>query len=323
MSVFRKIVYPASFCFVFGSFSSGLADDFYYNSFPKRVVSGPDYTIIGTVDDHLSGKLVNLGRKIQKKKNQTVQRYDQKVSNIIDNEVDKTLSKIDGNLNAPISFSDHNISDHRGVLAYNTIPTTRGHFKKRDRTDVYIGASYNYGIFHGVRHIDNGMGTSALIGVFSNDSNLSAEFGLNYNQYNLGFFQNPIGYHTVPSYFNQYNHLEEYSGSISAKYSLFDRAIKPTIGLISAFRYRTYFSNPHYNSNFVSLMGIDVGFSAGLEFHIGSSFSIGTDIRYMRNLHYMANDFATNHYLGRSYLGFNNNEHLDYILFGFATRLLF
>ncbi len=306
-----------------------------YNAFPReaKVVGRANYTIRGRYNDNPSERLVNIGEKIQEKKNETVQRYDKKVSTIIDNEVEKTLDKIEGSIDSPVhgyshlSAHPHGGGDHHGVIASQVVPAHSAHtyHVKRKKSSVYLGGSFNYGIFHGVSHIRNGLGTSALIGLTALDTNVSAEFGFNYNRYNLGHYYGvPQNYRANHSYMNNINHLEEYSGSINVRYHLLhSSALRPSFGLVASYRYRTYAPNTYRYDNYTSVDAIDCGFSAGLDFVISDRLSFGVDYKYMLNLHNAVDGFYQDDLYGRKYFGLDNTENLNYMLFNFTTRLFF
>lgn len=375
MRLTRKLIYPsvvAALCF--SSYQTSLAKDwdrtnnysnsrywdgygndpnqdstFYnneitYNAFPKgaKVVGSANYTIRSKYNDSLSEKLVNIGEKIQEKKNETVQRYDKKVSTIIDNEVEKTLNRIDGTIDTPshahvasptlgYPHGVHNygvVDTHHGVIATNVVPThsSYGVYPKTiKRSAMYVGGSFNYGIFHGVDHVRNGIGTSAIIGMTSFDSNISAEFGLNYNRYNMGsYYGVPQNYISGYNSWNNINRFEEYSGSLNVRYQLTNHsALRPTLGLVAAYRYRTYTPNMYDHDYYTSVDAIDCGISAGVDFVINDKVSFGVDYKYMLNLHHAVDGFYQDNQWGNQYFGLGNTENLSYMLLNFTTRLYF
>ena len=307
-----------------------------YNTFPRgaKVVGGANYTIRGRYDDPLSEKLVNIGAKIQVKKNETVQRYDEKVSTIIDNEVEKALDRIEGTIDTPayahsnVSLGHPHVVDHHGVVASSVIPAHSSYSvypTRRTRSAMYVGGSFNYGIFHGVGHIRNGLGASALVGLASFESSVSAEFAFNYNRYNLGtYYGVPVSYARSHSFMNNINQLEEYSGSVNVRYQLIDNsALRPALGLVAAYRYRTYSPWTRAYDHYTSVDAIDCGISAGLDFVISDKVSFGVDYRYMLNLHHAVDGFYQDDLWGRGYYGLGNIENLSYMMLNFTTRLYF
>ncbi len=348
MTVAPKIIFPVVVAVCIGFYDSSFGWDKHrhhhadwndnghvYNNeinynFPRgvKVFGGRDYTIRGKYN-RLSDRLVNLGRRVQIKKNQTVQRYDQAVSSIIDDHVDEALNRIDGGLDIPVgrhAYLNPNYNSSYGAVTASGLPVTSSYIyrgPRRNASAMYVGGSFNYGVFHGVNHIDHGIGTSGLIGVSSYDTNLSAEFGFNYNRYGLGMYNTPVGYQPVSAYMNNIYHLDEYSGSINVKYQIINSVIRPSVGLVTAYRYRTYTPNTYYYDNFISIDGIDYGFSAGLDFVVSDKVAFGADFKYMRNLTYAVDGFLPDDTYGRAYFGLDTTEHLNYFLVSFSTKLFF
>lgn len=152
-------------------------------------------------------------------------------------------------------------------------------------------------------------------------SNYTVQNG--YNNYNAYGYNN--------SYYNNYNNVDvnQYTGALAAKIQFFDGIVKPVIGGIAAYSYRTYeIKNSYYNYNTnsnsdVNSHAVDLGALVGADLEFSPKYSIGLDFRYMWNLSNRIN--YGNNWNSAQNQWFNTNpiEKLQYYVMTVSGRMNF
>lgn len=84
--------------------------------------------------------------------------------------------------------------------------------------------------------------------------------------------------------------VNQYSGQIAAKLQLFSGIIRPVIGALASYSYRTFaWSNnntgySYNNDSTANSSAIDLGALAGVDLELSPKYSLGLDFRYMWNM---------------------------------------
>ena len=79
--------------------------------------------------------------------------------------------------------------------------------------------------------------------------------------------------------------MDQYSAGMTAKYQLWQAALRPVVGATLAYTYRAFTDTQFsaYNSDATS-HALDVGGVIGADLEVSETFSLGLDMRYMMNL---------------------------------------
>ncbi|WP_413578313.1 hypothetical protein ACLVWU_07205 [Bdellovibrio sp. HCB290] len=138
-------------------------------------------------------------------------------------------------------------------------------------------------------------------------------------------------------YGNVYNNqngvdVNQYTGALAAKIQFFDGIVKPVIGGIAAYSYRTYEAKNSYgymysynnNSNSdVNSHAVDLGALVGADLEFSPKYAIGLDFRYMWNLSNRIN-YGSNYNSGwNEYMNSNPIEKLQYYVMTVSGRMNF
>lgn len=100
--------------------------------------------------------------------------------------------------------------------------------------------------------------------------------------------------------------ITSYSGSIAVKYMFFSGMVKPVLGGLAQYTYRTYqwnnssayYGNPYYGNGYnntddkTNSHAIDLGVIVGADIDFSSKFSLGLDYRYLFNISSRRNNNA-------------------------------
>lgn len=79
--------------------------------------------------------------------------------------------------------------------------------------------------------------------------------------------------------------MDQYAGSALVKYQLLGGTIRPVVGGVMSYVYRTFSDSQFGNSsNYAQSHALDLGLMGGVDVELSKKFSIGLDARYMFNL---------------------------------------
>lgn len=111
-----------------------------------------------------------------------------------------------------------------------------------------------------------------------------AELGFLYSNYTIERGTGIINPYTG-AYYPTITEMNQYAGNAALKYQFFSGTIKPSVGALLAYTYRT-FADTQYKatSETASSHAIDWGTSLGLDLELAPDYSIGADFKYMFNL---------------------------------------
>lgn len=157
----------------------------------------------------------------------------------------------------------------------------------------YVGAILGIGDYPDVINVK---GNYALGVAFGNKyDNFVIEGSFLYSNYSLdtnGVYANQNNYQTYGNggwYVPNNIDVNQYTGSLAAKVQLFSGIVKPVIGGLVAYSYRSFsWANDNYSyandSSTANSHAIDVGTIVGADLEFSPKYSLGLDFRYMFNL---------------------------------------
>lgn len=99
----------------------------------------------------------------------------------------------------------------------------------------------------------------------------------------------PNGYSYIPVTYLDFYTMNQYQGSFGAKYQLLDGFVRPYLGGLVAYSYRTYVSNyAYYNRGAGSVdaksHAIDLGTDVGVDLEFNDRISMGASFKYLFNM---------------------------------------
>lgn len=147
-----------------------------------------------------------------------------------------------------------------------------------------------------------------------------AEGTFQFSQYDIETMQAGYAYNTPP-----FKTLSQYNFTGAIKYQLMSGKVRPLIGALAGYTYRSYKDQQtyyaYYASSDVSTNAFDVGALVGLDVQLTNSFSIGFDMRYMKNVAYRENsDYQRSFVYPRAGKAV---EELDYYMGSLVGRFAF
>lgn len=157
---------------------------------------------------------------------------------------------------------------------------------------------------------------SAGIGIGTQNDYLQVEGGFIYSNYSLDAF-----------YYNQFNQvsyapflMNQYQTYLSAKFQIMAGAIRPNLGGLVSYSYRTYVTDAYTSfgpagTKTGSSGAIDLGITAGVDIALNERFALGADLKYMFNMSANIN--------GNTVAGASSPEKLNYYLLGIAAKMAF
>lgn len=133
---------------------------------------------------------------------------------------------------------------------------------------------------------------------------LGATFGTNYDEtYSVEGSLIFSNYNMIPVYTNGFTapnmDVNQYAASLGLKYFMFTGMVKPFLGGLMQYNYRTYawsnnnyvynnyYNNGYYNNNSESTNShaVDFGLNVGADIVFNHKFSLGVDYRYLFNIY--------------------------------------
>ena len=182
----------------------------------------------------------------------------------------------------------------------------------------YFGAYAGIGEYPDVNNVKGNYSLGAAFGTrydyfMVEGAFIMSNYGVDVNNYAVL----PGGYR-VDSY-----DVNQYQGSLAAKYQLLGGMVRPVVGGLIAYSYRKYaLTNSYTNASqdTGSSQAIDLGINAGVDFEFSPKFSLGVDMRYMFN---MSSKVTSNYqYSSYGYVG-TPLEKLQYYTTGLWARVNF
>lgn len=139
---------------------------------------------------------------------------------------------------------------------------------------------------------------------------LLSNYGVDVNNY--------ASFNRVDSY-----DVNQYQGSIAAKYQLLSGMVRPVLGGLVAYSYRKYALTNNYSGaseDTGNSHAIDLGINAGVDLEFSSNFALGFDFKYMFNMSSRVNSNYPNSSYG--YIG-TPLEKLQYSVTSIVARVNF
>ena len=157
---------------------------------------------------------------------------------------------------------------------------------------------------------------SAGIGIGTQNDYLQVEGGVIFSNFNLD-----------ARYFDQFGFIafapfimDQYQTYLSAKFQIMSGAIRPNLGGLVSYSYRTYMTDAFTSFGPAGTKtgnsgAIDLGVTAGVDIALNNRFSLGADLKYMFNM--------TANINGDTVAGASSPERLNYYLLGIAAKMSF
>jgi hypothetical protein len=124
--------------------------------------------------------------------------------------------------------------------------------------------------------------------------------------------------------------VTQYNFQAAVKYQLLGGRVRPVVGLIAGYTYRSYegqnsLYTQYYGSGYTnanpSTNALDLGGLLGLDVQVTNTFSIGADFRYMKNVAYRGNNDYSNAYALPA--PFKRLEEINYYLASLVGKFTF
>lgn len=136
-----------------------------------------------------------------------------------------------------------------------------------------------------------------------------------YSNYTLDAFYS-TGYNT---YYGNFD-MNQYQGSVAAKYQMIGGFVRPVLGGLVSYSYREYVANNNTaygfsGTSFGTSHAIDLGVLAGVDLEFNDKMSLGFDLKYMFNM--------SNKVSGQTVAGSTSVEGLEYFTTGLFARVNF
>lgn len=189
----------------------------------------------------------------------------------------------------------------------------------KEEKSYYTGLNLGMGGYPQVKNVDRGYNISVTGGYYFSEK-ISAEIGAGVAKSQL-LSTNLLISNRVDTF-----NIDQYQFLMSGKYTLGNLAgfaIKPSLGAVLAYTYRSYNQQNGLTTNSGrtgNSSAFDAGFGLGLEYDISSKYAIGIDTKYMFNLSHQINA----NYSNPSY-GYNGValEGLEYYIASLTARMNF
>ena len=186
-------------------------------------------------------------------------------------------------------------------------------------TEYYIQGLVGMGNYPDAVNVRGNVSTGFSVGIVTPER-IVAEGTFQYSEFDIETMNPGYSYATPP-----FKTLSQYNFSAAMKYQLFSGRVRPVVGAVAGYTYRSYRDQQTYyystNAGNVSTNAFDVGGLVGLDVQLTNSFSIGVDLRYMKNIAYRENsDYQRSFVYQR--VG-KAVEELDYYMSSLVARFMF
>lgn len=186
----------------------------------------------------------------------------------------------------------------------------------------YFGAMAGIGDYPDVRNVHGNYSLGASFGTIY-DNSLIVEGSFMYSNYSVDQLVFVGG-----NYYGGSVDMNQYSGALSAKYQFLSGLIRPILGGVVQYSYRTFAWNGNGNgysytsSDTADSHAIDVGVVTGVDLAFNSKFSLGLDFRYLWNLSSRVNN-SNNSYWMPGYQSGTPVEKLQYYVMSLVGKVTF
>ena len=200
---------------------------------------------------------------------------------------------------------------------------------KRDQRSfgIFLGT----GDYPDVNNVRGNYSVGASIST-TNENSIMFEGSVGYSSYTVNDV-NSTGYYNgyiLPSLVD----MHQYSAALAVKYVFLDGWIRPNVGALGQYSYRTYTwtnnqngyygnSNNNGNGGDANSSAFDVGVSAGVDFQVTKRLTLGVEVKYLWNLANRINQGDNAGWFGQSPAYGTPIEQLQYYNAGAVARVNF
>lgn len=186
------------------------------------------------------------------------------------------------------------------------------------QTSYYVQGLVGIGNYPDAINVRGNVATGFSFGLVTPER-FVAEGTFQYSEYDIEDMPAGYAYGYPP-----FKTLNQYNFQAAIKYQILGGKIRPVIGAIAGYTYRTYEEQQYYymgNLKNVSTNAFDVGALAGLDIQLTDSFALGFDLRWMKNIAYRENsDFQQSFVYPRAG---KSVEELNYYLGSLSGKFTF
>lgn len=157
------------------------------------------------------------------------------------------------------------------------------------QTSFYVQGLVGIGEYPDAINVRGNVATGFSIGMVTPER-LVAEGTFQFSEYDIEDMQAGYSYGLPP-----FKTLSQYNFSAAIKYQILGGKLRPVVGAIAGYTYRTYEDQQYFNMvsmgnvKSVSTNAFDVGALVGLDVQLTDSFALGFDLRWMKNIGYREN----------------------------------
>lgn len=154
------------------------------------------------------------------------------------------------------------------------------------QTSYYVQGLVGIGEYPDAINVRGNVATGFSLGLVTPER-LVAEGTFQFSEYDIEDMQAGYSYGYPP-----FKTLSQYNFSAAIKYQILGGKLRPVVGAIAGYTYRSYQEQQFYyigNVQSVSTNAFDVGALVGLDVQLTDSFAIGFDFRWMKNIAYREN----------------------------------
>jgi hypothetical protein len=154
------------------------------------------------------------------------------------------------------------------------------------QTSFYVQGLVGIGEYPDAINVRGNVATGFSLGMVTPER-LVAEGTFQFSEYDIEDMQAGYSYGYPP-----FKTLSQYNFSAAIKYQILGGKLRPVVGAIAGYTYRSYQEQQYYytgNVQSVSTNAFDVGALVGLDVQLTDSFALGFDFRWMKNIAYREN----------------------------------
>jgi hypothetical protein len=208
--------------------------------------------------------------------------------------------------------------------------------KQAPETQYYIQGLTGIGQYPDAKNVTGNMALGFGVGMVTQDR-IVAEGTFQYSQYDVkqvgGYASYPAGYGVDYGSSIPFTKATQYNFQAAMKYQILGGRVRPVVGAIAGYTYRSYEGNNGYSyygggysggygsTTSASTNAFDLGALVGLDVQVTTTFSIGADFRYMKNVAYKGNGDYSNAYALQA--PFKRLEEINYYLGSVVGKFTF
>lgn len=145
------------------------------------------------------------------------------------------------------------------------------------KDETYAGVLLGAGEYPDVANIRTNGGIGVVVG--KSFDNLAVEGSFTYALYDV---EQREGVYVPPgSYYPRMTEMAQYNTTLATKYQLSLGRIRPSVGVLASYAYRTYRDIQMGYPGTASSQALDLGATAGVDIKLNQKFAIGADFKYM------------------------------------------